>query len=630
MTERCDLIVLGGGPAGASAAIEAAALGLDVVLIDEGRDAGGQVYRPPSSALRIIPPSKDRTAGDKLRRQLVASGARSRFARRAWMVERGFRVMSMGPDGPETAEAPALIVATGAQERHIPVPGWTLPGVIGLAAATILLKSDKLLPARRSVVAGCGPLLFLVAATILEGGGEVAAVVDLNARTAWLKALPMMLSRPALAWQGAKWIAAIQARGVPILHRHAVRRIEGSSEVKAAIAGPVDETGRPLPGGELRFEADAVCLGFGLQPTTEATRMLGAAHRFDEALGGWTVVTGRDRATSIPGLYACGDGAGVFGAAAAPLAGRIAALAAARDLGRIDASTFARRAVPLQAAFDKAAWFGGAMATLARPGPGTIGLTTPETILCRCEGLARSTIDHAVAAGSKSLVDLKAATRCGMGPCGGRVCGEAAAMAIAAGTGQPRSQIAPATARPPLRPRPLGLLACQLSYTPPPPLAPGTAVSATYDLAVVGGGIMGCGVALRAAEAGMQTVVLEQSEIGSGASGVNAGTLSLQIKRVKLMPYALKGYALWQAAGDKVGFHRTGGYTLAFTAEEAALLAERVALKREAGAPVDMVSPKRALNAEPALSRQIVAVKPARGRWLRQFQPHRGLLSCAA
>jgi glycine/D-amino acid oxidase-like deaminating enzyme len=132
-------------------------------------------------------------------------------------------------------------------------------------------------------------------------------------------------------------------------------------------------------------------------------------------------------------------------------------------------------------------------------------------------------------------------------------------------------------------------------------------VSGGYDLAVIGGGIMGCGAALRVAETGMRPIVLEQSEIGSGASGVNAGTLSLQIKRVKLVPYALKGYALWQAAGDAVGFRRTGGFTLAFNDAEATLLAERMALKREAGAPVEMISPNRVAAMEPGLSRRIVA-----------------------
>jgi sarcosine oxidase subunit beta len=131
--------------------------------------------------------------------------------------------------------------------------------------------------------------------------------------------------------------------------------------------------------------------------------------------------------------------------------------------------------------------------------------------------------------------------------------------------------------------------------------------SDSWDIAVVGGGIMGCATALRLAEAGMRPVVLEQGEIGSGASGVNAGTLSLQIKRVKLMPYALRGRDLWEQAGAAVGFQRCGGLTLAFTQAEAALLEERARLKRAAGAPIEMVTPAWVAQREPALGRGIVA-----------------------
>lgn len=124
-------------------------------------------------------------------------------------------------------------------------------------------------------------------------------------------------------------------------------------------------------------------------------------------------------------------------------------------------------------------------------------------------------------------------------------------------------------------------------------------MSETYDLAVIGGGIMGSAAACRAAAGRMRTVVVEQQTIGSGASGVNAGTLSLQIKRVKLMPYALKGHELWEQAGAHVGFHKTGGITLAFNQREAGLLHERMALKREAGAPIEPISPARVAEIEP-------------------------------
>lgn len=132
-------------------------------------------------------------------------------------------------------------------------------------------------------------------------------------------------------------------------------------------------------------------------------------------------------------------------------------------------------------------------------------------------------------------------------------------------------------------------------------------MSKTYDIAIIGGGIMGCGAALRVKEGGMEPIILEQSDIGQGASGVNAGTLSMQIKRVKLMPYAIKGHHEWERMGDKVGFKRTGGITLAFNDREAVLLQERMTMKRDAGADISFINPKIVAEKEPHLAKKIVA-----------------------
>lgn len=129
----------------------------------------------------------------------------------------------------------------------------------------------------------------------------------------------------------------------------------------------------------------------------------------------------------------------------------------------------------------------------------------------------------------------------------------------------------------------------------------------TYDIAIIGGGIMGCATALRVAAGGMSAIVLDQGDLGQGASGVNAGTLSLQIKRVKLMPYALKGHHLWEQMGAAVGFAKTGGYTLAFNAREADMLHDRQTLKAEAGAPIEFVSNNRLRAAEPQLTQNVHA-----------------------
>jgi glycine/D-amino acid oxidase-like deaminating enzyme len=132
-------------------------------------------------------------------------------------------------------------------------------------------------------------------------------------------------------------------------------------------------------------------------------------------------------------------------------------------------------------------------------------------------------------------------------------------------------------------------------------------MTAGYDIAVIGGGIMGCATALRMAEGDMRAIVLDQGDLGQGASGSNAGTLSLQIKRVKLMPYALKGHHEWEAMGESVGFRKTGGYTLAFTERESELLHERQTLKAEAGASIEFVSNNQIRNAEPNLTQKVIS-----------------------
>ena len=455
-----DLIVLGAGPAGASAAIEADALGLKTMLIDEQDAAGGQVWQAPTPAAR----SSSRSEGETLRRRLAASGVHTAFSKRVWHIEQGFVLSTAGAAGIASSRAPALILATGALERHVPVPGWTLPGVIGLAAATTLLKAQGALPGRRVVVAGVGPLLFQVAALVLEAGGAMAAVIDLNGRAEWLSQTKSLATRPDLLWKGFSWLARIRTAGVPVLSRHALRRIDGSEGVKSVVAGPVDADWAPLPCQERSFQCDAVCLGFGLTPLTDASRLLGARHVFDPSLGGWTVANDADQKTSVAQLYACGDGAGILGAAAAPLRGRIAALAAARDLGRLTQCHFAERVRPLRRELDRKTRFGLAMTHLTMPRSGLLVAITPETVVCRCEAVTRATLDRAIVDGAVTINDLKSATRCGMGPCGGRSCEDAAAALIAAKTGHSRERIGAGTARPPLRPLPLDSLLGDFDY----------------------------------------------------------------------------------------------------------------------------------------------------------------------
>jgi thioredoxin reductase/bacterioferritin-associated ferredoxin len=472
---RYDVIVLGGGPAGMQAAITARRHGLQVAMIDEGQRAGGQIYRAPSQGVPPAQPGRgDLARGERLRAALAESGADVLSRHRAWAAAPGFRVDCMAPDGPVSLEAQAVILATGTTERVIPMPGVTLPGVIGLAAATILLKAHGVVPGSPTVVAGVGPLLYAVAAGIRKAGGRVAAVVDLLAPSDWAAGWPGLVSRPDLLSRGARWMAGLRLAGVPIRHRATLTRILGDKAVEAVEIAPVQADWSLIPGAPRRvLPAISVAVGHGLVPATEVARLLGVEHRHVPALGGWVPVLAPDR-RAAEGIYIAGDCTGISGAAAAELAGVLAGLSAARDLGALTATAFEGLSRPVRRRLHRAEQFGAAISRMMALRPGLARGITPETIVCRCEDIPRAAIDRAAADGARHVNQLKSGTRCGMGPCQGRSCADAAAEILAADTGLSREQVGLWTARTPLRPIPLDTALGSFTYAdiPRPPLLP--------------------------------------------------------------------------------------------------------------------------------------------------------------
>ncbi|MGG5818241.1 FAD-dependent oxidoreductase [Falsiroseomonas sp. HW251] len=471
-----DVAVLGAGPAGMATATEAARRGARTVLLDESPAPGGPVYRsaPPGF---FIPPDPDREAGDALRAALARSGAEIRTGHRVWGLGGGplvpagepaapFRIDALAEGGAVTLTARALVLCTGTQERVIPFPGWTLPGVIGLAAATILLKAQGVLPGRRVVVAGAGPLLYAVAAKLRKSGAEVAALADLASHAEWARALPALLARPDLLARGAAWRAELAGSGVPVLAAHRVVAAEGGAVLeRVRIEGP--------DGKVEAFDCDALCIGHGLVPATEATRLFRARHRYDRASGGWVPLLDADRRTSVPLLFVAGDGGGVRGAAAAPAAGRLAALAALRDLEILDGRAHARARWRPWLEHWRASRTGAAMARMMALRPALVSAIPGETVVCRCEGVTRAEIEAALDDGAEDMNQLKQFTRCGMGPCQGRVCGEAAAELVGFRVGG-RENAGFATGRLPLRPVPMEAVLGAFDYAdiPVPQAAP--------------------------------------------------------------------------------------------------------------------------------------------------------------
>lgn len=450
-TDSIDVCVQGAGPAGMAAAIEAAKLGLRVVVVDDQEKPGGQVYRAPS--LPRIADDADARTGDALRAAFAASGATHLAQRLVWGAAHeaeGFRIDLLGPQGLETIHAPRLIAAPGTTERVVPFPGWTLPGVIGLAAATVLLKAEATTPGRRTVVAGRGPLLYAVAAKILKLGGAVAAVVDQAPLSAWASALPLLATNLGLLARGLAWRAQLLRSGVAVLHGEGLAAARGVE----AVTSVVTTSGRV-------FECDAVAVGHGLIPNTELTRLLRAEHHFDRGRGGWVPRRDAMMRTSLPGLYVVGDGGGVAGAAAAVPQGRLGGLAAALDAGRLSLTEHEKQAAPLRAAGDTT--FGAAMAAMFALRPEQVAAIPADCVVCRCEDVTRAEIEDAIDQGAGEINQVKAWTRCGMGSCQGRVCGDVVAELVASQVGS-RERAGQYTARLPLRPLPMAELTGAFEY----------------------------------------------------------------------------------------------------------------------------------------------------------------------
>ncbi|NRA88994.1 MAG: FAD-dependent oxidoreductase, partial [Rhizobiales bacterium] len=385
-----DLIIIGAGAAGSNAAIESAKAGAKILLLDEQAEAGGQVWRAKSPSILSAPQTPETVAGDKLRKDLKSNNILHIENARVWQIEKNsenlWNIGYINSDQIHNATSRAIIIATGAQERVIPVAGAQLPGVIGLAAATALFKQHLTIPGKQTIVAGCGPLLIFAAYEILRLGGKVAAIISLNSKTEWAKASVNMMTRPDLLWRGARWFAKITTTRTPIYWQSTITEIIGDMHINSVNICSVDANWSALSQThEINIKADSLCMGHGLNPAIEATQLADAAHIYTPELGGWHVKTDDFGRTDISGLFAAGDNAGIYGAGAAPYRGKLAAIAALQYLNLAKTQHTKKLVTKMKSA----AKFGLATTKLTVLRSGIIDNTQKTAIICRCEAISR-------------------------------------------------------------------------------------------------------------------------------------------------------------------------------------------------------------------------------------------------
>ncbi|MEP6799028.1 MAG: NAD(P)/FAD-dependent oxidoreductase [Lapillicoccus sp.] len=434
------MLVIGAGPAGLAAAHAARERGAPVTLLDSSDQLGGQFWRHlpdtrPAARNDILHHgwSTFRQLGDALESD---SGCRIIRSAQVWAIEtapEGPGIVhvvvgeSDGVDRDRLALSPdAIVLATGAYDRTLPFPGWDLPGVFTGGAAQALAKGERVSVGRRVVVAGAGPFLLPVAASLAATGARVLGVYEANRLPAllrgWLPEPWQLLGAAGKGPELAGYAAGHLRSRIPYRLGCAVVAAHGTDRVESVTVASVTADWAPITGTERRIAADAVCVSHGFTPRLELAIAAGCALTSERF-----VLVGDTQETSVPGVYAAGEITGIGGAdlamAEGAIAGHLAAGGAVADVG-------VRRAVRRRRTFRG---FAARIEAAHAIRPGWPEMLTADTIVCRCEEVTYGDLcATAASTRSTSLRALKLSTRASLGICQGRVCGRSVEELLAA------------------------------------------------------------------------------------------------------------------------------------------------------------------------------------------------------
>ena len=423
-----DVLIVGGGAAGVAAAVVAARSGCAVTLLDSGPAIGGQYYRGSKT-----PESASGLSYGVLRHAfdgLVDAGRIDlRMSTYAYALERkesGFVMRTRGDDRhrgeTQSIAARTVVIATGAFDRQLPFPGWTLPGVMSGGGAQALVKGSGVLPGRRIVVAGTGPFLLAVAHALISAGGDVVAVVEANDPLSLARHTRAVLPAAGKSADLAKFVSALARKRVPYLRRHRVRRADGDGRLESVTLSRVDADWRGIPGTERLLECDALAIGYGFTAQTDLAGQVGARMVIGSD-GGLAIEVDDRQRTSVPGLLAAGETTGIGGVDLARVEGIVAGAAAVGEVRpALSASAIARATRDV----GRLRGFADALHATFPVRDGWRDDVAEGTIVCRCEEVTAGRVRDAVTdLGARDARSVKLLTRAGMGWCQGRVCAPA-------------------------------------------------------------------------------------------------------------------------------------------------------------------------------------------------------------
>lgn len=459
MKEIYDLLIIGAGPAGLAAAIEAAKHKISVLVLDEQSEAGGQIYRSIRTTQSLRPETyallgPDYQHGENLEKTFREAGIEFLAGASVWQVEQDRALHFLRNGISQKVCYRRLLVATGALERPVPIPGWTLPGVMGAAAADVLLKSSGAVPSGKVVLAGSGPLLWLAASRLVSAEVEILAVLESTKYAYYLQALPYLpqaLRAAEYLLKGLRLKRQIRRAGIPVFDGIRQLRAEGAQKLEAVH---FDHRGQSKI-----FEVETLLIHEGIVPNTQLTRLLGCEHRWYERQRYWHPLLDEWGNSSVDGVAVAGDGGIVAGALIAEASGHLSALEAAFQLGAISKDHRDKAAKTYRKIIRHHQAVRPFLEQLFPPNPEILVPPEENTLVCRCEEVTAGQIIKAVELGAHDLSQLKAFTRCGMGPCQGRMCTLTVAEIAAKTQGKSPKEVGSFRGRPPLKPITLGQLA---------------------------------------------------------------------------------------------------------------------------------------------------------------------------
>ncbi len=432
--DRVEVLVVGGGPAGLSAAAAAAEAGASVALVDAGLGPGGQYWRGAEQASAAALHHDRRRFLELLDRTRAGSVA---FLSRhtvqtvaadgdGWVVRCVLGSEPRAGGGTATIRGRRLVLATGAYDRQLPFPGWDLPGVLAAGGVQALLKQHGVPAGRHAVVAGTGPFLLPVADGLLRSGVRVTSVVEANSPAGFARHPQAVLGARAKLGEAAGYLGRLVRTRTPYRRRSVVVRAIGTDRLEAVEIAPLDRAGRRAPGATSTVACDLLAVGWGFTPNVELHLQVGCTVVRD-ADGSLVVEADGDGRTSTPGVWAAGESTGIGGADLAVTEGEIVGRSAAGvpvpDRLRRRRAALRRFAVAMHA---------------VHPVPAAVLDGLPDdTVLCRCEEVPAGAVRDAVLEwGATDARTVKLLTRTGMGWCQGRVCGSATALLTARACGR--------------------------------------------------------------------------------------------------------------------------------------------------------------------------------------------------